>query len=465
MANSPHDDERQPPAHDDSSPSAQVAPPVLVPASPAIASAASGSVTADKPPDIGKTIKAKVWRWAVQKFGPRWATAGLAVLFVSSLAFGFHTEIAATFADVHTWIAEHWPLPRANPNVFTVALVHLDNDEKGPNGKYQMENDIADSLGGIKGIAILDLDRPRITDEDINAGHKLAKQYLKASGAQVLIWGKVITVSGKSVPKLYWTVAEDATPATEARRYTLSDDLSLPPIFLSDLGSVLRLLVATQGASFAPYQGRFLADVSPFIAKVQNLLETAQTQGWTADDIARVRFILGDAYLALGDQSGQDEPLREAIASYSLVLQIFTRSHDPNNWAMIQNNLGTALQEVGEHESVEAGTTHLQQAVAAYNAALLEFTRNRAPLYWVMTQNNLGTTLGDLGQRESGDPATAHLRQAVAAYNAALLECTRERVPLHWAITVTENNLGGALRSGPGSLNSFPRFISGFRVG
>jgi hypothetical protein len=41
----------------------------------------------------------------------------------------------------------------------------------------------------------------------------------------------------------------------------------------------------------------------------------------------------------------------------------------------------------------------------------------RVPLEWAMTQNNLGSALGTLGQRESG---TAQLEEAVAAYNAAL---------------------------------------------
>ena len=64
------------------------------------------------------------------------------------------------------------------------------------------------------------------------------------------------------------------------------------------------------------------------------------------------------------------------------------------------------------------------------------------PLDWAMTQNNLGTALWTLGERESG---TARLEEAVAAYRAALEEWTRERVPLDWAMT--QNNLGNALSS------------------
>ena len=92
----------------------------------------------------------------------------------------------------------------------------------------------------------------------------------------------------------------------------------------------------------------------------------------------------------------------------------WTRERVPLDWAMTQNNLGNALQTLGERES---GTARLEEAVAAYRAALEERTRERVPLDWATTQNNLGAALATLGERESG---TARLEEAVAAYRAAL---------------------------------------------
>jgi tetratricopeptide (TPR) repeat protein len=63
-------------------------------------------------------------------------------------------------------------------------------------------------------------------------------------------------------------------------------------------------------------------------------------------------------------------------------------------------------------------------AVTAYREALQECTRQRVPLDWAMTQNNLGNALQALGERESG---TARLEEAINAYRAALEEYTRER--------------------------------------
>ena len=88
----------------------------------------------------------------------------------------------------------------------------------------------------------------------------------------------------------------------------------------------------------------------------------------------------------------------------------------PLDWASTQNNLGAALQKLGERES---GTERLEQAVAAFRLALQEEPRERVPLAWAGTQNNLGMALHTIGERQSG---TARLEEAIAAYRAALEE-------------------------------------------
>ena len=143
------------------------------------------------------------------------------------------------------------------------------------------------------------------------------------------------------------------------------------------------------------------------------------------------------AYYQQGDTRGDNSALLVAIAAYREALKERTRERVPLDWAMTQNNLGSALQILGARES---GTARLEEAVGAYREALKEYTRERVPLQWAMTQNNLGSALATLGARESG---TARLEEAVGAYREALKEYTRERVPLDWA--TTQNNLGSAL--------------------
>ncbi|MBI5155546.1 tetratricopeptide repeat protein, partial [Candidatus Poribacteria bacterium] len=156
-------------------------------------------------------------------------------------------------------------------------------------------------------------------------------------------------------------------------------------------------------------------------------------------DWAMTQNNLGSALLSLGERESGTARLEEAAAAYRAALEERTRERVPLGWARTQNNLGSALSALGERES---GTARLEEAVAACRAGLEERTRERVPLEWAMTQNNLGNALSTLGERESG---TARLEEAAAAYRAALEEYTRERVPLDWAMT--QNNLGSALLS------------------
>ena len=148
--------------------------------------------------------------------------------------------------------------------------------------------------------------------------------------------------------------------------------------------------------------------------------------------------------------------LNEAVAAYREALTEWPRERVPLDCAATQNNLGNALRNLGERESV---TARLEEAVAAYRDALTEWTRERVPLDWATTQNNLGNALSTLGARESG---TARLEEAVAAYREALTEWTRERVPLDWA--ATQNNLGAALRVYPGRFRGDPPCIVSVRI-
>jgi tetratricopeptide (TPR) repeat protein len=168
----------------------------------------------------------------------------------------------------------------------------------------------------------------------------------------------------------------------------LGEDLSLPPVFQSDLSDFLRLLVVTQSSAFDETGGHFVADrLAPFIQRARHLLQGDAAKNWTPQDLARTRLILGDALRTVGDQSGDNGALNEAIDQYNAALTGFTLAKYPLDWALTQNNLGVTLRNLGERES---GTQHLAEAVAAFRAALEEYTRVRMPLRWATTQNNLG---------------------------------------------------------------------------
>ena len=185
--------------------------------------------------------------------------------------------------------------------------------------------------------------------------------------------------------------------------------------------------------------GHALAEIiAPIVGKLRPLAENPPA-GFSDDDKAALWHAYAAGEQQLGEERGDNARLAIAIGFYRKVLTVWTRERVPLDWAMTQNNLGTALARLGERES---GTARLEEAIAAFREALTEWTRERVPLQWATTQNNLGNALVSLGERESG---TARLDEAVAAFREALTERTRERVPLDWA--TTQNNLGNALAS------------------
>jgi hypothetical protein len=112
-----------------------------------------------------------------------------------------------------------------------------------------------------------------------------------------------------------------------------------------------------------------------------------------------------------------------------------TRERVPLDWAIWRRRWRRTL------SAREEGTARLEEAVAAYRAALEVRTRERVPLDWATTQNNLGTALQTLGeQREDA----AVLGDAVGSHALALAVFERT-APAYAAIA--RNNVRRDLRA------------------
>lgn len=145
---------------------------------------------------------------------------------------------------------------------------------------------------------------------------------------------------------------------------------------------------------------------------------------------------LGMALQTLGEREGRIDRLLQAQNAYVHALRERTRDITPLDWAMTKNNLGAVLNSLGE---LEKETTRFPKAISAYNEALLEHTPEKDLTKWAMTKNNIGIALRNLGELES-DPE--NLQKATDAHNAVLLKLSCETDPLDWA--TTQNNLGNA---------------------
>jgi hypothetical protein len=148
----------------------------------------------------------------------------------------------------------------------------------------------------------------------------------------VLIWGKILSQGKDSVYKLYWTPA--AGEGHMWKRYDAplaQDQFRLPEIFWSDFSKVLGLLAVTGAEKFEAERGRYVADrLPPFIARVRNLLKTSSDQpSWDAEARGATQLILANALSILGEQSGQNQPLEEAVRVYQVTLKERTRERLP----------------------------------------------------------------------------------------------------------------------------------------
>ena len=77
------------------------------------------------------------------------------------------------------------------------------------------------------------------------------RQYLRETGADVLIWGQVIRHGDRSVPKLYLehASAREETRLVHQGRYALTEwTLELPEVFWSDLRTILELKIASDAS-------------------------------------------------------------------------------------------------------------------------------------------------------------------------------------------------------------------------
>ena len=229
-----------------------------------------------------------------------------------------------------------------------------------------------------------------------------------------------------------------------------------------------------QRAELAEIESRFV-DAANLYSEAAKLMFAVDQAEW-----ARLKYNQGTFLYEAGRYSAERGLLIEAVSTYRDTLRVYSYEQTPLDWAMVQNNLGVTLAELGERGDqsafVEAfrafrealkvynrsrpsdwaetqvnignillalyergNDKALEPSIEAYRKALSVQRQKYEPLAWASTQSNLGNALVALG--EQGNEAA--LDEAVQCFRAALREYRRKRVPLDWAMT--QNNLGNAL--------------------
>ncbi|XHX77573.1 MAG: hypothetical protein RBJ76_24565 [Stenomitos frigidus ULC029] len=165
---------------------------------------------------------------------------------------------------------------------------------------------------------------------------------------------------------------------------------------------------------------------------------------------AMIQNNIGSAYGDMARFRTPAESLEQSVTAYELALRYRPLHDDPARYAATQNNLGTAYWNLAQHQQP---VRRLKQAIAAYFEALRYYSHHCEPMHYAMIQNNLGTAYWNLAQQPQVNlgvgtatgknlSAADLLERAIAAYCAALVYRTLEVAPAAYA--ATQNNLGTA---------------------
>ncbi len=324
-------------------------------------------------------------------------------------------------------------LPTADSGKFNIGVTHFNHDS----------NEITENLvflslhNQFSQANTKRFDRSISTDISRYEGHQQAQKLLKESGFDVLVWGAAITGTGKSIPVLHLTVLPDETKAP-AKNYLTSDTETLPQLFWQDLTKVLALVVASRYVDFTEANNQHRAEkLLPFINQVRELLANSQSNQWAAATRAEVMGYLGIAYTMYGNQSISNEALQQAVDTLREAIRLLDLKQEPLELAMLQNNLGSALQQLGARKG---DPSLLEEAIAILRLAEKEPALKQKSIAWETVQFNLGIALGDQGKRETG---TKRLTESITAFRKAL-EKGKESAIQRASV---QNNLGTIIQA------------------
>jgi tetratricopeptide (TPR) repeat protein len=141
--------------------------------------------------------------------------------------------------------------------------------------------------------------------------------------------------------------------------------------------------------------------------------------------------------------------LEQAIQAYRTALEFFTAERDPWSYAMLQTNLGTAAWNLSRYDRQR---DRLQFAIRCYHSALAYRTAENHPTGYAATQNNLGTAYWNLAEtfdiRQEREALITSLRDSISAYEQAIMIASqvhdRTDLTLSFDLHATYDNLGMA---------------------
>ncbi len=146
---------------------------------------------------------------------------------------------------------------------------------------------------------------------------------------------------------------------------------------------------------------------------------------------------LGAVFSMLATRQDPIAHFQQSASAYQKALLLCPLDVNPQEFATLQNSLGSVYWKLSHYEQDSAQLqVYLQQAIIAYQQALLGYSPQEKPLDYAAIQNNLGITYWSLAKHKDAITALEH---AITAYHDALKYRTPESDAA--ACAITYNNL------------------------
>jgi len=139
----------------------------------------------------------------------------------------------------------------------------------------------------------------------------------------------------------------------------------------------------------------------------------------------------------IGERGGDNSYFAKCADAYRQLLSAVTLADDPQQFGLLNFNLGLAL----ENASAGGDVGSLDGAITAFQTALEGYTRDADAPDWADTQYRLGFALHSRAAAQASG-GVDDIKAAIAAYGASLEVKTRDADALAWA--EIENYLGTA---------------------
>jgi tetratricopeptide (TPR) repeat protein len=320
---------------------------------------------------------------------------------------------------------------------------------------------------------------------DLAEGYKNAEMTIADSGADLLVWGDDNDTQGEDKWNIYVTTSVQARCLAREEGYTMLENTDLSRVEEGDMLNVLDWVTSSWRGLIDRSRGMYIAQtMGPMIKKINTILGLVAEKRMSDDTRSAVKsnlaFLLAeygnetmdipslqnavrlsedvisggssspelrnryedleaDGVLAkclfrLGSLRNDHEKLREAETVIRRSLKMVDKKDDPQNWAVLQIELGLTLEFLG-HRTGDLDKIH--EAVDVFEGAQGIFTQESQPSQWRSLQTGLAGAYFFLGSRGTDN---AFLKKALELYQSMEARDTHVLAPSDYA--TVETNLG-----------------------